>query len=424
MDQPLPAPPTRSRRTKLAVLAGVLIAGAAALLAGLMAQASPPDFSDAEKATIASLALAGLPPLPADPTNRVADVPAAQALGATLFFDHRLSRDGKVACDTCHKIDRQFQDDLPRAVATGTNNRRTMPLAGVAWSQWFFWDGRRDSLWAQAITPLEDKVEHAGNRTAYARFMFDNFHDRYERIFGPFPPLDGLPQNASPLGTPSEQAAWAAMTDGQRDAVNLVFANIGKLIGAFERSLTFPETRFDRFAEALAAGKTPAPADDLTAEERAGLQLFIGKADCVRCHSGPRFSDGKFHNTGVPPVAGLPEDLGRETGVTKVAADPFNCLGKFRDGDNTACTAMHAIVAQGPGLRRAYKTPSLRGVADRPPYMHAGQFATLDAVIDHDARAPEAASGHTELKPLALSDSERGELIAFLKTLSALPPTN
>ena len=67
-----------------------------------------------------------------------------------------------------------------------------MPLAGVAWSPWFFWDGRRDSLWAQAITPLEDPVEHAGNRTAYARFMVENFHDRYERIFGPFPPLDGL----------------------------------------------------------------------------------------------------------------------------------------------------------------------------------------------------------------------------------------
>src|SRR5690242_16794570 len=114
MDQPLPAPSTRSSRTKLAVVVGILLAGTAALWAGLIAHASPPDFSDAEKATIASLSLAKLPPLPPDPTNRVADVPAAQALGATLFFDHRLSGDGKVACDTCHKIDRQFQDDLPR----------------------------------------------------------------------------------------------------------------------------------------------------------------------------------------------------------------------------------------------------------------------------------------------------------------------
>ena len=75
-----------------------------------------------------------------------------------------------------------------------------MPLAGVAWSPWLFWDGRRDSLWSQALTPLEDAVEHAGNRTAYAHFMAANFHERYERIFGPLPLLDGLPDNAGPLG--------------------------------------------------------------------------------------------------------------------------------------------------------------------------------------------------------------------------------
>jgi cytochrome c peroxidase len=377
-----------------------------------------PDFSDAEKQVIASLSLASLPPLPADTTNRFADSPAAAALGATLFFDHRLSRDGTIDCATCHKIDRQFQDDLPRAVATGTNTRRTMPLAGVAWNDWFFWDGRRDSLWAQALTPLEDKVEHAGNRTAYARFMARNFHERYERIFGPLPPLDGLPDNAGPFGTEAEKAAWTAMSAEQQNAVNSVFANIGKAIAAFERSLTPPETRFDRFAKAIAAGKRPAPADDFTGEEIAGLRLFIGKGNCVSCHNGPRFTDGHFHNTGVPPVPGLPEDLGRATGVTKVAADPFNCFGRYRDGSDTACGELRFMVKDRPELRRAYKTPSLRGVAGRPPYMHAGQLATLEAVIDHDARAPASQDGHSELNPLTLSERERKELVAFLKTLS------
>ncbi len=395
--------------------------GAALVLFAMLSACGEPEFSEQEKAIIASLSLDKLPPLPADTTNHVADQPAAMALGATLFFDHRLSGNGEVACATCHKIERQFQDDLPRAVAVGTNNRRTMPLAGVAWSPWLFWDGRRDSLWAQALTPLEDPVEHAGNRTAYAHFMFRNFRDRYERIFGPFSPLDGLPENASPLGTEAEKAAWASMTPDQQDAVNTVFANIGKLIAAFERSLTFPETRFDRFAEALAAGKSPAPADDLSAEERAGLRLFIGKGECVRCHNGPRLSDGHFHNTGVPPVPGLPEDLGRETGVVKVAADPFNCFGKFRDGPDAACGELRFMLKDKPELRRAYKTPSLRGVADRPPYMHAGQIATLEAVIDHDARAPQSADGHSELNPLTLSDREKQELVAFLKTLSGPP---
>ncbi len=386
-----------------------------------LAGCGEPDFSEAEKAVIASLSLASLPPLPPDPTNRVADSPAAAALGATLFFDHRLSRSGEVACATCHKIDRQFQDDLPRAVATGTNNRRTMPLAGVAWSPWFFWDGRRDSLWAQAVTPLEDPVEHAGNRTAFARFMAKNFHERYERIFGPLPPLDGLPDNASPLGTDAEKAAWTAMSEDQRNAVNSVFANIGKAIAAFERSLTPPETRFDRFAKALAAGTQPAETDDLTGEERAGLKLFIGKAQCSRCHNGPRFTDGHFHNTGVPSVPGLPEDLGRATGVAKVAADPFNCLGPYRDGSDAACGELRFMVKDKPELRRAYKTPSLRGVAGRPPYMHAGQIATLDEVIDHDAKAPASEDGHSELNPLTLSERERKELIAFLKTLDPPP---
>jgi len=394
------------------------LAGIASLIAlAVLAACGEPDFSAEEKAVIASLSLASLPPLPPDTTNRFADSPAAAALGATLFFDHRLSRSGEVACATCHKIDRQFQDDLPRAVATGTNNRRTMPLAGVAWSPWLFWDGRRDSLWAQALTPLEDAVEHAGNRTAYARFMARNFHERYERIFGPLPPLDGLPDNASPLGTDAEKAAWAGMSEDQRNAVNSVFANIGKAIGSFERSLTPPETRFDRFAKALAAGTPPAAADDLSDEERAGLKLFIGKGQCTRCHNGPRLTDGHFHNTGVPSVPGLPPDLGRETGVTKVAADPFNCLGKYRDGSDAACGELRFMIKAGPELRRAYKTPSLRGVATRPPYMHAGQIATLDAVIDHDARAPASEDGHSELNPLTLSERERKELVAFLKTL-------
>src|SRR5688572_2468035 len=106
-----------------------------------------PDFTEAEKAMIASLSLSALPPLPADPTNRYADLPAAAAFGATLFFEQRLSRDGNVSCATCHLIERQFQDDRPLAIGVATTNRRTMPLAGVARSPWFFWDGRKDSLW-------------------------------------------------------------------------------------------------------------------------------------------------------------------------------------------------------------------------------------------------------------------------------------
>ncbi|MER8581005.1 c-type cytochrome [Mesorhizobium sp. M1423] len=377
-----------------------------------------PEFSDAEKQTVASLALSRLPPLKPDTTNRFADVPAAAALGSTLFFDTGMSGGGTVSCSTCHKIDRQFQDDLPQAVGVGRTNRRTMPLAGVAHDPWFFWDGRRDSLWAQALTPLENPLEQAGNRAAFAHYIKARFGERYERIFGPLPDLSGVPANASPLGTDAEKATWNAMPEAQAEEVNRVFANIGKAIAAFERSIAPPQTRFDRFATDLAVGAEPQGDAVFSPEEILGLKLFIGKANCVTCHNGPRFADGSFHNTGVPPVAGLPPDRGRVDAVAQVEADPFNCFGTFRDGDASACRELRFMVKAGPELIRGYKTPSLRGAATRPPYMHAGQFSSLDEVVAHYSKAPASVEGVSEIHPLQLSDRERAALVAFLKTLA------
>lgn len=395
-------------------LSRLLVLVAMAALAGC----GKPQFSDAEKKTIASLALNTLPPLKPDTTNRFADVPAAAALGSTLFFDQGMSGDGMVSCSTCHKIDRQFQDDLPQAVGVGHTNRRTMPLAGVAHDPWFFWDGRRDSLWAQALTPLENPLEHAGNRTAFAHYIKARFGERYERIFGPLPDLSTVPANASPLGTDAEKAAWNAMPANQAEDVNRVFANIGKAIAAFERSIAPPQTRFDRFAIDLATGAVPKSDDALSPEEILGLKLFIGKANCVTCHTGPRLTDNSFHNTGVPPVKDLPPDRGRIDGVRQVEADPFNCFGAFRDGDAGACGELRFMVKTGPELIRAYKTPSLRGAATRAPYMHAGQLSSLDEVVAHYSKAPASVEGVSEVHPLQLSDRERAALVAFLKTLA------
>lgn len=396
----------------------IICAAIAVSLAAMVAGCSQQEFTEAEKRTIASMSLSTLAPLPPDPTNRFADDPGAAALGATLFFDTGMSRDGNVACGTCHKIDRQFQDDLPRGVGVAETNRRTMPLAGVARDPFFFWDGRRDSLWAQALTPLENPLEHAGNRAAYVHYLKRRFGDRYERIFRPLPDLSAVPQNAGPFGTPAEQAAWAAMTEQQRQGVDLVFSDIGKAIAAFERSITHGQTRFDRFADAIAKGSIPAGDNALSDEEQAGLRLFIGRANCSTCHTGPRFTDNHFHNTGVPPVPGLPADRGRIAVVNEVLGDPFNCFGKFRDGGDEACGELKFMQKSAPELVRAYKTPSLRGVTDRAPYMHAGQFTTLDQVLDHYTKAPASVEGTSEIHPVALSDRERAELIAFLKTLS------
>ncbi|WP_258045474.1 cytochrome-c peroxidase [Mesorhizobium sp. NBSH29] len=388
------------------------------LLGLVLAGCAPQEFSETEQKVISSLSLASLPPLPADTSNHVADDPDAAALGATLFFDQRLSGNGTVSCSTCHQIDNQFQDSVALGRGVGTTNRRTMPLAGAAWSPWLFWDGRRDSLWSQALVPLENPVEHGGTRAGYALFIARNFANRYTSVFGPLPDLSGVPEHASPLGNPGQRDAWRAMSPRQQQAVNSVFANIGKMIAAFEREIVPTETRFDRFAAALEAGAKPSGDAALSAEEKLGLKLFIGKAQCATCHNGPRFTDDHFHNTGVAAVAGLPEDLGRETGVSEVLADPFNCTGPFSDAGPDDCGELRFAVTSGAELRRAYKTPSLRGAATRAPYMHAGQIKALEQVIDHYADAPVSSDGVSDLNPLTLSLREREALAAFLKALN------
>lgn len=377
------------------------------------------EFSQEERRQIGELRLSRLEPLPPDPGNRFADDPRAAALGEALFFDEGLSRSGDVACATCHLPDRQFQDDLPLAQGIGTTDRRTMPLAGIAHGAWFFWDGRADSLWAQALGPLENPVEHGATRTALARFVASRYRDDYEAVFGPLPDLSALPEAASPLGDAAERAAWEAMEEADREAANRVFSGIGKAMAAFERTIVHSETRFDRFAEAVVAGRRPEGDAAFSALEIEGLKLFLGKANCIDCHNGPRFTDDFFHNTGVPAVPGLPEDGGRMAAIGTVLADPFNCLGVYSDAAPDECAELRFMVRDSHEMERAFKTPSLRGAASRPPYMHSGQIATLEDVIDHYGQAPEAPAGHSELRGVIFTDRGRAALIAFLRTLDS-----
>lgn len=386
------------------------------LLVAPLAGCNPSALSEDEKRVVASLSLAALPRLPDDPSNRHGASRAAAAFGATLFFDTDLSANGEVACATCHVADRQFQDDLPLAQGIGTTDRRTMPLAGVAYSPFQFWDGRRDSLWSQALAPLEDAREHGADRTMLAHVMGRKYRDRYEAIFGPLPALDGLPANAGPRAGEAEQAAWAGMDAAKRAEIDTVFANLGKAIAAFERSIQHAPTRFDRFAAALAKGEKPHGDAAFSDLETEGLKLFIGKAQCVNCHNGPRFTDDHFHNTGVPAAPGLPADRGRAQAIAEVEADPFNCLGPYSDAAGR-CDELRFMVREGEEIVRAFKTPSLRGAALRPPYMHSGQIATLEGVIDHYSHAPASPEGVSEVHGVVFTDRGRAALIAFLKTL-------
>jgi cytochrome c peroxidase len=156
-------------RTVFAALAAVLLA-AAPWASGIARDTgrnmAAERWSAEEIAILASLRLRELPPAPVDETNAVAKVPAAAALGKRLFNDARFSRDGTVSCASCHAEGKQFQDGIPLARGIATGTRRTMPIVGAAYSPWLFWDGRKDSLWSQALGPLEDPAEHGGTGPA------------------------------------------------------------------------------------------------------------------------------------------------------------------------------------------------------------------------------------------------------------------
>ena len=156
----LPGPAMRSR----ARAAGLGGAAMAALLACVAAPSAPRGWSAEELGTIRSLWIGELEELAPDPSNRYAHDPAAAALGHRLFFDPRLSSNGRVSCASCHLPGRDFQDGVALASGVGRTDRRTMPLAGTAHSPWQFWDGRKDSQWAQALGPPESPVEHSGTR--------------------------------------------------------------------------------------------------------------------------------------------------------------------------------------------------------------------------------------------------------------------
>jgi cytochrome c peroxidase len=196
------------------------------------------------------------------------------------------------------------------------------------------------------------------------------------------------------------------------------YANIGKALAAYERLIMPGAAPFDAYVAALVENETAAAEAALTAGQVAGLRLFIGKANCTRCHNGPLFTNSEFHNTGVPAAVGLPLDEGRKVGVQKVQADAFNCLGRFSDAGPDDCADLRFVKSSGSELVAAFKTPTLRNVAETAPYMHAGQFATLSEVLNHYNGAISGTIGHNELDPLGLSAAELAQLEAFLHSLS------
>lgn len=338
-----------------------------------------------------------------DPSNRVATSDAAARLGQTLFFDQRLSLDGTRSCASCHVPSRAFADGLELPEPAGSSTRHTPSLLNAAHQRWFFWDGRADSLWSQALQPLENERELGIGRAGLARLIARDAQlvEAYRRAF------DEAPSDA-PAGA-------------DRTAVNAV-----KAIAAYETRLVSGESAFDRFARALRDGDRAAQA--LYPEEAArGLLLFVGRANCRSCHAGPLFSDGEFHSIGMPPRAGgPPRDAGRMRGIELLRADPFRASGAFSDDPGGARAKELESLMQSAEQWGQVRTPTLRNVSRTAPYMHQGQKATLADVLRYystlEGAVPAGHHGETVLKPLNLTEAEMRELEAFLRTLEGEDP--
>jgi cytochrome c peroxidase len=408
------------------------------VLLGCVACAASPDLTDAERTALRDFAIGPVPP---DPTNALADSPAAAALGQQLFFDARFSgpllignngsngatgpagASGTVACASCHDPASGGTDVRSRPANTSLGSawtgRNAPSVYNAAYSPWQFWDGRRDSLWSQALGPIESSIEHNFSRLQVAHLMSQLYRGPYGEVFGTMPDLsDGA--RFPPSGKPGD-AAWDQMAPADQATIDRIFSNFGKAIEAYERKLVDRDSAFDRYM----AGDSTA----LSAAAVRGAKLFVGRASCNECHLGPNFTDGRFHNTGVPQVgATVPAvDNGRSDGLAKVLANEFNAAGPYSDvADGAQLQAAAAASAQNPAeLIGAFKTPGLRGVARTAPYMHTGGFATLRDVVlfyrDGGAASGFAGEKDIAMQPLLLSDRDVDDLVAFLESLSGAP---
>jgi cytochrome c peroxidase len=314
-----------------------------------------------------------------------------------------------------------------------------MSLWNVAYNRWFFWDGRVDSLWSQALVPMERDDEFGSDRAWCAQVIFNDAELRgaYERVFGTMPDLADharFPVHAKPRlpGEPdapddSRHAAWQAMSDGDRHAIDMVFSNAGKAIAAYETQIVSRDAPFDRFAQGLRE-HDPEKMSAISDSAKRGLKMFIGRGNCRLCHSGPNFSDGEFHSVAVGPLGGSePYDSARYGSVDTLKRSEFNAAGPFSDDHGGEAAQRLAALVNKPDNWGQFKTPSLRNVARTPPYMHQGQYATLREVLTHYSTLGDAVQlGHHREKilvPLNLSEQEMSDMEAFLQSLSgaALP---
>ena len=424
-----------------------LIACTVALLA-LPACENDPPFSAEEWDVVESLS--PLPDPPADPTNAFADDPAAALLGQRLFFEKSYSGaltigndglngslgavgdKGKVGCAGCH-LPEAFIDTRsnPPNVSLGVKytERNAPSLVNVAHYEWYGWGGKQDALWTQASLSPESGTNSAGNRCGYAHMVYDLYRNEYNSIFTeyPLPPelaaghpeAARFPASCKPKSTPTApDGPWELMLADDRVAVNRIMANSGKATAAYERLLVSRNAPFDRYVEGEEDAISPAAIR--------GLKVFIGTGFCVQCHNGPFFSDQEFHNLGIPQVGPhlALEDRGRFIDLGAAQTHTFNSGSVYSDDPAYGQAQLNGLVADDADLG-AFRTATLRNVANTAPYFHTGSMATLADVVwfyfEGGGTSGFVGDKAVLMRRLDLTGEDRDDLVAFLESLTGEP---
>lgn len=380
-------------------LGSVLALAVGATLWVGMTQADEPGVIEFSEVEVARILSHGPWPMPwtRDPSNGVSGSATAIDLGERLFFDEKLSVNSNVSCGTCHIAEYNWTDGVKRNKGQALVDRNTPTLMNMRHHRWFALDGAADSLWSQSMRPILDARELASNPAHVAQYVRKDadLACRYERTFGVGP------------ATQDDEA---------------VLVGVGKVMAAFQETLTTDVTPFDQFRDALARGDKNA-ASLYPREARRGLQIFIGKGNCSVCHSGPMFTNGEFHDIGASHVAGDGKkiDGGRLQGIKTLLASKFNLLGPYNDDPARSTADQTKQVKPEQRSSGEFKTPSLRNVGYTSPYMHNGELTSLADVVRHysELKVERLPGDHGGLlKPLKLTPRESADLVAFLQTLN------
>jgi cytochrome c peroxidase len=392
---------------------------------------------------------------------------AAAKLGQMLFFDLDFSTvirvDGpsgakgglaKVGCVTCHDqnrffIDSRTADGVSHGVAFTSRSSPTM--VNMAWYEWFTWAGRLDSLSMQGANAPEALTDVATSRLFFAHVLFKKYRAEYDAVFSvPLDPAleDGHPDAARFPATGRPKAAmtdpdgdWEKMAPADRGIINRIMANVGKAYEAYERKLVSRGSDFELFVKgdfaALEERQAAGIGGGFGDARKRGLRLFIGKAACNECHSGPILSDNKLRNIGVPQIGAMVPvtDTGRFGDLPRLLGNPFRSEGEFSDDpedgkrrlDEVRATETNGMGMALDSTRGRFRTAGLLHIAETAPYFHNGSARTLADVVRFYNRGggdPGTYSGVKDPKmaPLNLTPAEEADLVAFLQSLTGDQP--